>query len=442
MGLSLLVQRSRSFFRMREWFRSVFDHTVPPPAHDKPADLVSWKQIANHLNVSVRTAQMWEAHNGLPVSRLPGKRARVSCSVAELDHWRETAMTKHHMWQRLDSWRYYATAIAIVLLAAGAWWALRNRAHQSGPPALWHLDQGTLVVSDAYGRRLWAQGFNHPLQPSAYGPNRQDRPQVWFGDLDGDAQIETLFPDYPADQAPSGTALVCFSQKGSVKWRFTPGREVVDGGRTSSRAYRISQFAVVTGRNHVNKVVVTSQHYSQETNQAVVLSPAGTVVAEHWHDGYLPQLETSPSESGGEQILLGGADRARREAVLISLDANWLSGCAQEQSNRLLTLRDCGVRGEKSSLWFPRSRVSEHLGRTNEVASIRRIGESYRIGVREGSEPDALVEYQLNQSLQVVSVEFSPAMLRFWERLEQDDGSDHGAAASELERLRSAVEYR
>lgn len=440
MELSLLLQRWLVRFHVGHWLRR---RSLPPVtvASEAPV-LVSWKQIASYLNVSVRTAQMWEAHYGLPVSRSLGKRARVVCAVADLDHWRQTALSKRHTWQRIDSWRYYAAGIAIVPILAGAWWVLTDRLAKPDPPALWHLDQEALVVSDAYGRRLWRHHFDHVLLLSAYGPARQNRPLVWFGDLDGDAQIETLFPDHPADPASSGTALICFSRKGSVKWRFTPGREVIDGGQTSSRTYRISQFAVVTSRNHVNKVVVTSQHSSQKTNQAVVLSPVGTVAAEHWYDGYLPELETSPSEDGREQVLLGGTDRGRNEAVLVSLDANWLAGCAQERSNRLVTLRNCGARGEKSTIWFTRSRVSEDLGRSNEVVWIRRIGDSYRIGVREGSEPDTLVEYQLNESLQVVSVAFSPAMERFWERRRKEGAADCGTPTSELERLRTSVEYR
>jgi hypothetical protein len=36
--------------------------------------LNSWKDIANYLQVSVRTAQLWEAQRGLPIPHLPGGR--------------------------------------------------------------------------------------------------------------------------------------------------------------------------------------------------------------------------------------------------------------------------------------------------------------------------------------------------------------------------------
>src|SRR5262245_31265703 len=52
--------------------------------------LSSWKEVASYLDVSVRTAQMWEADRGLPVNRLPGGRGVVWADKAELDNWRKS----------------------------------------------------------------------------------------------------------------------------------------------------------------------------------------------------------------------------------------------------------------------------------------------------------------------------------------------------------------
>lgn len=51
----------------------------------------SWKQIAGHLQISVKTAQRYEELHGLPVRRQPGNgHPMVHASPAELDSWRET----------------------------------------------------------------------------------------------------------------------------------------------------------------------------------------------------------------------------------------------------------------------------------------------------------------------------------------------------------------
>lgn len=53
--------------------------------------LSSWKEIATHLGVNVRTAQRWERERGLPVRRLPGGRGRVATTTTLLDQWQKTA---------------------------------------------------------------------------------------------------------------------------------------------------------------------------------------------------------------------------------------------------------------------------------------------------------------------------------------------------------------
>ncbi len=52
--------------------------------------LESWKEVARFLEVSVRTAQLWEHERGLPVRRLPGaKRSRVFAFQDEIQAWLE-----------------------------------------------------------------------------------------------------------------------------------------------------------------------------------------------------------------------------------------------------------------------------------------------------------------------------------------------------------------
>ena len=52
--------------------------------------LNSWKEIAAHLGVTVRTAQKWERSRGLFVRRFPGSRGPVFAWAGELDEWFES----------------------------------------------------------------------------------------------------------------------------------------------------------------------------------------------------------------------------------------------------------------------------------------------------------------------------------------------------------------
>src|SRR6266404_8515969 len=51
-------------------------------------ELNGWGQIADYLDVSVRTAQIYERDLNLPVRRLPGPKGRVWAAVEELDAWK------------------------------------------------------------------------------------------------------------------------------------------------------------------------------------------------------------------------------------------------------------------------------------------------------------------------------------------------------------------
>jgi predicted DNA-binding transcriptional regulator AlpA len=51
--------------------------------------LYGWKEIADFLGTSERTARRWESERALPVRRMSGGgRDLVSASRAEINHWR------------------------------------------------------------------------------------------------------------------------------------------------------------------------------------------------------------------------------------------------------------------------------------------------------------------------------------------------------------------
>lgn len=54
----------------------------------------SWKEIAAHFGVTVRTVQIWEAERSLPVRRLPGIKGRVYAYLDELEAWAKGEFTQ------------------------------------------------------------------------------------------------------------------------------------------------------------------------------------------------------------------------------------------------------------------------------------------------------------------------------------------------------------
>lgn len=57
-------------------------------AADNARRLAGWKEVAEYLGTSARTAQRWEQEKGLPVQRVPGSRGHmVFAEPGELDGW-------------------------------------------------------------------------------------------------------------------------------------------------------------------------------------------------------------------------------------------------------------------------------------------------------------------------------------------------------------------
>jgi hypothetical protein len=69
-----------------------------------PRSLTSWKEIAQHLGVNVRTAQKWERERGLPVRRVPGARSRVSADSTAVDAWKNHLATVFRSADRCYTW--------------------------------------------------------------------------------------------------------------------------------------------------------------------------------------------------------------------------------------------------------------------------------------------------------------------------------------------------
>lgn len=62
----------------------------PPIAEESAERLDSWKEIAAYLRRQVRTVNLWEKTEGLPVHRhLHSKRGTVYAFKSELDEWRK-----------------------------------------------------------------------------------------------------------------------------------------------------------------------------------------------------------------------------------------------------------------------------------------------------------------------------------------------------------------
>lgn len=411
----------------------------------EPRDLSTWGEIAEYLGVTVRTAQKWEAERGLPVRRLPGVKGRVLADRAELDRWREATLGKPAWWASLTVLRFYAVAVTgLLLLCAGLFAGLYIGGNRKGPPASFRHDLNTLIVTDSRGRELWRHVFQYAPPAGVSPESLLSRRQVWFGDLDGDGRAEMLYTYYPATPDEEGTTLFCFSESGTVKWRFTPGKEVrVAAGSTFPPPYLTEGFAVLgTAGRQGRKIAVTSHHLSFYPNQVALLSQDGRLLGEYWHSGHLSRVEAADLDRDGvEEILLAGVSNSYRSATLVILDPRELRGASTEDDVRF-QIQGFGLAREKARILFPRTCLNQALEKYNVAKQLAVQEGLVQVGTIERLLPEADtggVIYLFTRTLELKSVSFSDRLQAVHRELELAGVLDHRYSQREDETLRAQV---
>lgn len=262
-------------------------------------ELHSWKEIAEYLDVSVRTAQLWEKDRGLPVRRLPGGRGRVLALTNEIEDWKRSAAAPPEPEPQPKNapalappapgrprirWALAAAGLSLVAVAAAA--VVLNRT-----PDLAEIqaDGETLVARDRNGRIAWRRTY--PGLNQHHYNNRSEARLTWVADLDGDGEKEAILGVQTHAPHPSVFGVLCLDGRGQERWRFTPGRSVMLEGRRLEPPFVPVDLRLsppdATGRR---SVVVSSEHHMYSPTQVAVLDANGRLQGEYWHRGHLAWL--------------------------------------------------------------------------------------------------------------------------------------------------------
>ena len=408
-------------------------------APDSKRLLTSWKEIAEYLGVSVRTAQKWEGEMGLPVHRLPGEKGRVSAEAGALERWKKTTVARPHWWASVRFFRVYAAvATALVVVAGGVFLGGYLASNRKGPPARFRHELNTLVVSDEAGRELWGKtfedAFHHGNTPEVMIESRQ----AWFGDLDGDGGVELLYTYDPVSSQKNGSVLICFSEKGQEKWRFVPGTAISTANYTLKPPFLIGAFLVAPlGKDRTKRVLVTSHHLARYPNQFVALSSGGRVLGEYWHSGHFTHMDLADLDGdGAEEVLLGGISNGYQAATLVVLDPLNLGGASLEE-NPEYQLEGLGPGKEKARLLFARTCINRKFDMYNWVEDLAVQQHSIKIGLKERLDfSRASVIYHLNRNLDLTDLVVSDRLKGLHRELESTGQLDHAWTDREMAELR------
>ncbi len=151
-------------------------------------------------------------------------------------------------------------AAAIAAIGVVAYVSIRMLAVHD-EPKFGRLDGSTLVILNAEGKELWRKVFPDGLGPDWYWAKGLTS-RIWVGDLEGKGHTSVLFADSPASspQSPHSSTLICYSDRGKEKWRWTPGRELPELAG-SPATYKTHALAVLKAtEKRPPRIVVLSQH--------------------------------------------------------------------------------------------------------------------------------------------------------------------------------------
>ncbi|OFW22204.1 MAG: hypothetical protein A3G21_21835 [Acidobacteria bacterium RIFCSPLOWO2_12_FULL_66_21] len=377
--------------------RSCTRTTMSDPVPAERRLLRSWKSIAAHLEVDVRTAQRWHKKTPLPLHRPSLERSHPVVYADELDRWiRESDVRGQTAPERARRGGRRALAAAVIVVAialAGGAYILRPE--RAGEPHRAVIDGGVVSVLDARDRECWRR----TVEGASGAPIVED--------VDGDGRKEVLVDVAASASGATSGRLQCFDANGRERWTFVYGRARSWYGREFSATYG-GRFArhIRTPRGHA--VLAVAWHNLWFPAQvALIDSASGALAAEYWHPGGLRELAVMNLDGDEfDEVLLAGINNPGRglgHGVLVALDVPFTSR-------------------ELAYVVLPRPDACSVLGEIPFVNRLANEGANVVAGVRCG---DATWLYTFNRALELVEMRPSDNVTALHRRLHQQGLLDH-----------------
>jgi len=281
--------------------------------------------------------------------------------------------------------------------------ALMLRGHDR--PHSGRLDGELLTIMDAEGKELWRKSF-----PDGFWREYYDHwmpTGTWFGDLDGEGRTSVLFLYHPAaDPRSHSTTLICYSDRGQEKWRWTPGRELPELAGSPPTFLTVGLGVLKAADKKHSRIVVSSSHDPLYPHQIAMLDSNGKLLSEYWHSGHLDHLMLADLDGDGrEEIVATGISNGYRQATLVVLDPDRVFGASTEAARPEIQIHGMGAAQERLRLLFPRSDLNRALSVYNMGQEATVEHGRIRFSVRECLElSGCVIWYEFDPNFHLVSV--------------------------------------
>jgi hypothetical protein len=284
------------------------------------------------------------------------------------------------------------------------------------------FDGASLVIMNADGKELWRKAFPDGFSTDWYY-DKGILPRIWFGDLEGNGQTDVLFQYLPAvSQQSHSSTLICYSDRGKEKWRWSPGRDLAEIAG-SLPTFRITAIGVLkaTQKNPL-RIVVESIHDTWWPSQIALLDAHGKTISEYWHSGGLSFMALADLDGDGREeiIATGVANGYDHQATLVVLDPDRVFGASTEVRPEF-QIHGMGVAQERLRLLFPRSDLNRSLFQLNLAIDPTVEHGSVRLTVAECITPlGCRIWYEFDKNFHLIAAfaggdDFRSAHERFYQ---------------------------
>ncbi len=310
-------------------------------------------------------------------------------------------------------------AAAIAAIGIVGYFCIRMLAADNRPQ-LGRLDGTTLTIMNAEGKELWRKTFPEGFTADWYF-EKDPGTRIWFGDLEGKGHTSVLFLYTPADQQSHSSMLICYSDRGKEKWRWTPGRELPELNG-SPGTFRTAALGVLKATDkRPLRIVVSSVHNIWWPSQIALLDANGKTVSEYWHSGALTYMILADLDGDGRQeIVATGVSEYDHQGTLVVLDPDRVFGASTEVRPEF-QIHGMGVAQERLRLLFPRSDLNKALYQYNWATEPRVERGSIRLTVTECiTPPGCRIFYEFDKNFRLIAAyagsdEFRSAHARFYQ---------------------------
>ena len=322
---------------------------------------------------------------------------------------------------RVSARRVLKIAALIAALGAGVYISIRMVAVRD-EPKFGRLDGAALAICNAEGKELWRKTF-----PEGFGPDwfyaQGITTRTWFGDLEGKGHTSVLFVYSPASgpQSPHSSTVICYSDHGKEKWRWTPGRELPELAGSPATYMTFALGVLKPTEKRPPRIVVLSQLIPWWPSQIALVDASGKTISEYWHSGGLNSMVLADLDGDGrEEIIATGVSQYDHQATLVVLDSDRVFGASTEVRPGF-QIHGMGVAQERLRLFFPRSDLNKALFQFNQAIEPTVNHGVTRLTVRECiAPPGCQIWYEFDKNFRLISAyaggdEFRSAHARFYQ---------------------------